>query len=166
LDWREFTVNVTGAPAMITITLELKPVGSGGLFLYREDGVVLGATSGSPTPVSVVRGTKGYFLVKPAPNQEFDRLVVNGTTYTSTKTPVITLDRDMRATAYMKGAKPEEEKKPPTEKPWYEQTYFGLPLWAWIAIGAGGAAAIGVAAYAEEERRRRLITLMAKRGAE
>jgi hypothetical protein len=148
---------------MITVTLELKPVGSGGLFLYREDGVVLGATSGSPTPVSVVRGTRGYFLVRPAPNQEFDRLVVNGTTYTSTKTPVITLDRDMRATAYMKAP---GEVPPPTEKPWYEQTYFGLPLWAWIAIGAGGAAAIGVAAYAEEERRRRLITMLAKRGAE
>jgi hypothetical protein len=28
-----------------------------------------------------------------------------------------------------------------------QQTYFGLPLWAWIAIGVGGAAAIGVAAY-------------------
>jgi hypothetical protein len=28
-----------------------------------------------------------------------------------------------------------------------QQTYYGLPLWAWIAIGAGGAAAIGVAAY-------------------
>jgi len=28
-----------------------------------------------------------------------------------------------------------------------QQTYYGLPLWAWIAIGVGGAAAIGVAAY-------------------
>ena len=48
--------------------------------------------------------------------------------------------------------------------PWWEQVYFGLPVWAWILIGAGSAAAIGGVAYIiEEERRRALLLALARR---
>jgi hypothetical protein len=45
----------------------------------------------------------------------------------------------------------------PPAPPWWEQTFFGLPLWVWIVIGVAGATVAGVAAYAEEERRKRLL---------
>jgi len=286
---------------MVTVTLSVQPAGYGALFLYREDGVVLGGTSGSTT-VRIVKGTRGYFVAQAAPGNKLTKITVNGTTYTSPQTPIITLDRDMSATAYFevatppppagslkikeanhpasaqvgqetpfyftahvesgsirdaglayiyadgpsdtitiidvngkgttvwKGSRtiayyagdsptcttldsrgswrsvkfpaqgsykirlaacsncsgepkiedsrdytvevsqapptaPPEEKKPPEEeKPWWERTYYGLPLWAWIAIGAGGIAAIGAVAYAEERRREELMfTLMGRR---
>jgi len=95
-------LTVIGPSAAVTITLALQPIDSGGLFLYREDGVVRGATSGSPTLVTVIRGERGYFLIRPAPGYELDKIVVDGVTYTSPQTPIIVFDKDMIATAYMR----------------------------------------------------------------
>jgi hypothetical protein len=41
-------------------------------------------------------------LIRPAPGYELDKIVVDGTTYTSPQTPIIVFDRDMIATAYMR----------------------------------------------------------------
>jgi hypothetical protein len=33
---------------------------------------------------------------------------------------------------------------PPPEKPWWEQEYFGIPLWAYIVAGVGLAGLAGI----------------------
>jgi len=33
---------------------------------------------------------------------------------------------------------------PPPEKPWWEQEYFGIPLWVYIVAGAGLAGLVGI----------------------
>ena len=43
----------------------------------------------------------------------------------------------------------ESKEVPP---PWWEQIYFGLPLWAWVIIAAGGTVIVGGAAYALARR--------------
>lgn len=39
--------------------------------------------------------------------------------------------------------------------PWWEQVYFGLPLWAWVVIAAGGIVIIGGTIHYIEERKRK-----------
>jgi hypothetical protein len=45
--------------------------------------------------------------------------------------------------------------------PWWEQSFLGLPVWAWLLI-AGGAATVGGLAYYLEERGRELVLLLGK----
>lgn len=45
--------------------------------------------------------------------------------------------------------------------PWWEQEYFGIPLWVWILGGVGGAVAIGAIAY-EMRRQEMMMMLMAR----
>ena len=47
---------------------------------------------------------------------------------------------DDAVTDRMEGFTTRVEAPPPPAPPWWEQTFLGLPLWAWILVGAGGAA--------------------------
>jgi hypothetical protein len=134
LDYREFTVNVTGAPAMVTVTLSVQPAGYGTLFLYREDGVVLGGTSGSTT-VRIVKGTRGYLVAQAAPGNQLTKITVNGKEYTSPQTPIITFDRDMSATAYFGAAAPPTPSKVNVRMEVRPSGAGKLTLYKWVVIG-------------------------------
>jgi hypothetical protein len=157
-----------GAPPIIptakaNVSLSVSPSNSGTITLYKSDGSVLGSTTSSTT-VQVDKGTSCYLKADPASGYKFTKFTIDGREDYSNPTSSFVVDKDISATAAFEQAppaKPPEEKRPPEEeKPWWERTYYGLPLWAWIAIGAGGAAAIGAVAYAEEKRREELMFIL------
>jgi hypothetical protein len=83
----------------VAVNLKVAPEpGIGGLRLYREDGTLLAFTTYSTTQYVDV-GTRGYFVAMEGPGI-LSKITVNGATYTSTKTPVITFDKDTTAVAY------------------------------------------------------------------
>jgi hypothetical protein len=45
---------------------------------------------------------------------------------------------------------------------WWEQAFLGLPVWIWLLV-AGGAVAIGCAAYYLEQRRREMYMLLLRK---
>jgi len=46
--------------------------------------------------------------------------------------------------------------------PWWEQTFLGIPFWAWILLAGGALAAAGLAYESERRRRLEMALLAAK----
>jgi hypothetical protein len=97
-DFKEFTIGKMAVEKVaINLTVAPEP-GTGALYLYREDGALLAFTTYSTTEY-FDKGTRGYFVAVEGPGI-LSRITVNGATYTSLQTPVITFDRDTTAVAY------------------------------------------------------------------
>jgi len=82
-------------------------------------------------------------------------------TYVLKVTLYIGAYRDYKEFPYTVRSPTEEEREEMEEqKPWYEKSVAGVPVWAWIGLAGGISVAVAVvAAVMEQERRREMMML-------